>query len=227
MHTPKQSLSAGVFLVMFTAALLSALTSAGQVKAGIKVNGTVKRLGDTIRVCKGASLSYSSSATNVNASNIIWKFKNGNPASYTGTDVSVQYNKSGIDTTFQYVSAGTKRDSVYIFIKVSDTKPTADFKFDPPGTNCGSEKITFTSTSTTEGKLNAYHWDFGDNATGNVNPATHSFTAATGNGTKSYDVTLMVTNDAGCSDTVAHSITVKQIPDASLGNADINVTGPG
>ena len=94
--------------------------------------------------------------------------------------------------------------------------PIANFTF--PSTNCTSQTTQFTDQSQTNGGGNiiTWHWDFGDPQSGSANTNTspnpaHSFT---GSGT--YNVTLIVTNESNCTDTIMKAVTVDAMPVASF-----------
>lgn len=91
--------------------------------------------------------------------------------------------------------------------------PTADFSFEQPE-DCGSAPIQFTDKST--GTQLTYLWDFGDGTTSTLASPEHAFTAAVGNGTKTFDVTLTVTDSLGVTDSKTSQITVKQVPSTSV-----------
>ena len=88
-------------------------------------------------------------------------------------------------------------------------KPVSDFS----GTNLSS-CVAPLRTNFTSGSLNAseYLWSFGDGTTSNeINPA-HSY-----NQEGSFDVTLISTNNAGCSDTLTRTAYVTiQYPVVSM-----------
>ena len=96
------------------------------------------------------------------------------------------------------------KDSI-IKIAVVNPLPTAAFAFD---TVCAN-----TATSFTDQSLSAvsWNWNFGDGNPGNAsNSPTHLFSSS---GT--YNVTLIVSNSFGCTDTVSHLITVNPNPISS------------
>ena len=62
---------------------------------------------------------------------------------------------------------------------------------------------TFVSTSTILNGVMNYFWDFGDGTTSTLISPTHNFTTI-----GSYNVKLLVTSDAGCKDSVTHSVAV-------------------
>ena len=88
--------------------------------------------------------------------------------------------------------------------------PVADFVF---ADVCLDFDATFTDQSTTNsGQVNSWQWTLGNGQTSTSSgPVTHSYANA---GT--YDVTLIVGTDVGCSDTVMQSIIVYPIPVADF-----------
>lgn len=94
-------------------------------------------------------------------------------------------------------------------------KPAAAFNFASP--SCSGGVTIFTDASSTlNGTLNAWKWNFGDPSSGTndsafSNNANHVFASQ---GT--YTVQLIVTNNFGCTDTVTNIVTVLQSPAASF-----------
>ena len=87
-----------------------------------------------------------------------------------------------------------------------------------PNNVCATTPIQFSSTSTGSGL--SYSWNFGNPASGAQNTSTqpnpsHTF-ISTGSASANFNVVLTVTNSFGCQDAVSHTVTVNQIPDASL-----------
>ena len=73
------------------------------------------------------------------------------------------------------------------------TPPVANF-----GVNCAQLTCTFTDSSTsTEGSIKAWAWNFGDGSTGTDQNPVHDYAAA-----QPYNVTLTVTDSAGATDSV-------------------------
>lgn len=92
-------------------------------------------------------------------------------------------------------------DTVSITI-TSNPAPTANFTF----TNkCSGTAVPFnsTSTSTAPDAITNWNWKFGDNTIGTGSSISHLYSAP-GN----YNVTLIVTTNNSCSDTIVHPITV-------------------
>ncbi len=201
--------------------LLSCFAGKTQIVAGIRANGKILVHGDTINVCRGSSIVYQSLAQG--SLNIFWRFTGGSTETAEGIGpFSVTYNTNGYDTTFQKVAAGVFADSMFIIVRVSSVKPVAGFNFSTDNV-CGNESIQFNNTSIT-GKPHIYDWSFND-GTGSIseNPS-HQFLTAVGlPGTQPFVVRLVITNVNGCVDSIKQIVTVKKVPDASIGNADPEV----
>lgn len=108
----------------------------------------------------------------------------------------------------------TDSDNVNVNVTPS---PTAGFT---TSTNamCGSIPVQFTSTSTGTGL--DYSWNFGNPASGGSNTSTqanpiHEFISV-GTGSQSFTVSLIVSNTAGCEDTMTQTITVQQTPGPAI-----------
>ncbi|WP_207493248.1 gliding motility-associated C-terminal domain-containing protein [Aridibaculum aurantiacum] len=195
-------------------------TAVAQPIAGIRANGRIMNPGDTVTVCVGGTVVHETTANNFTA--IRWRFKNGTPTTGISGYQPIQYLTPGIDTSWQVVSSPQGRDSTFILVFVTDVKPTANFSFSP-NNQCANIPVDFTSHSTGNGLQ--YAWNFGElNATSNVQNPSYQYLNAVGlNGTQNYNVTLLVTNDLQCKDSITKVVTVTKTPDASIGNADPNV----
>lgn len=73
----------------------------------------------------------------------------------------------------------------------------ANFSNTSPSSCAVPVTIDFTNQSTGTGNLN-YVWDFGDGNTSTIESPSHQYSV-----TGTYSVTLIVTNDAGCADTIS------------------------
>jgi PKD repeat protein len=82
-----------------------------------------------------------------------------------------------------------------------DQPPLASFTFTCTGLACSFDG----SGSTDDGTIVSHEWDLGDGATATVAAPSHTYTAA---GT--YNVTLMVTDDAGQTDSITQTVTVSE-----------------
>ena len=103
-----------------------------------------------------------------------------------------------------------------------DAQPMAAFSVPSNPTSPGT-RIAFDASSSSDsvGTIAAYAWDFGDGNAGSGASAGHSY-ATPGR----YQVTLIVTNDAGQTDTLKHTVTVDAAPSAAFTTSSA-ATGPG
>lgn len=111
-------------------------------------------------------------------------------------------------------SGCSDNDNVTVTVNPS---PAAAFTF-TPNNQCAGTPVTFTST--TPGAGLTFSWNFGNPASGSANTSTaanpsHTFVTA-GSGTVTFNVTLTVTNAAGCSSSATQVVTIKEAPDAEL-----------
>ena len=108
-------------------------------------------------------------------------------------------------------------DSITHSVLVPD-RPTVYFTWSPEPT-CLGEVTNFFGTSGVP--IQNWYWDLGDGNFATVQNPEHTYTAA-----GVYTVTLFVTDANGCWDTVAHQVSVVEIPDVSF-TADPNPTCAG
>ncbi len=138
-------------------------------------------------------------------------------AQSTGTSVTYAYPTSGNKTV---TLAATGCTSVNRTISIS-TLPNAAFTF-TNNNKCSGDSLRFTATSTVVGLT--YEWDFGDGTPkDNGRIVSHAFDAS-GTGTQTFQVSLKVTNTAGCSATTTQTITVVRKPEIAL--LDANTGSP-
>lgn len=95
--------------------------------------------------------------------------------------------------------------------------PNSAFTFSPNNV-CASTPIQFSATDNTPGLT--YSWNFGNSSSGGSNTSnlknpSHTFVAL-GNSTQNFTVTLIVTNGFGCQTTSTQTVTVNQLPDATI-----------
>lgn len=91
--------------------------------------------------------------------------------------------------------------------------PVADFSFSPNNV-CADTPIKFTNSSI--GTDLIYSWNFGDGSPLSIEKEpTHTFSTATGGGTKTFTVTLKVTEN-GVPETISKQVTVKEIPSLNV-----------
>ncbi len=127
-----------------------------------------------------------------------WDFGDGVQINAPNTVITHQYAAVGIYNVKLVETTNLNcTDSVTQFSLVNIQKPLASFVANNV-VACPNKLIQFTSTSQGQG-LNC-QWDFGDGGTGTGALATHAYSS---NGT--YTVTLIVTDNIGCKDTMVQT----------------------
>ncbi len=162
--------------------------------------------------------------TAVSNNGIIYNWNFGDGSTGIGSPITHTFVNSGTYTVSMTVttSAGCNTvitDNNYIVV---NPLPNADFSFSPnPGTTL-SPAISFTDLSTVT--INNWNWNFGDIAsTSNSSNAQNPIHNYSGPGI--FTTYLIVTNQFGCKDSVAHYVEIKDdfvfyAPNAFTPNAD-------
>jgi PKD repeat protein len=135
---------------------------------------------------------------------LLWTFAGGDPQASTDDTVTVVYNIAGT-WDVSLVAENTKFADGLKVEKLVVVKPLPN-----PGFGIAVDKgqdVTFSNT-TTYG--NSYFWNFGDNATSDIQNPKHTYVK---DGT--YTVTLVATNDCG-SKSVVQKVTVITPPTAAF-----------
>lgn len=167
--------------------------------------------GENVTICQGESVQIGGSPTIVaGGPGVDLDWSNG-----LGSDENPVVSPNSTTTYTATLSGPGCDDSDQITVTVLPS-PNASFTWNPDG-DCGPMDVQFTNTSTGSGLT--YDWDFDDPLSGNnsssgTNPS-HTFYPV-GSGTSTFDVTLTVTDDNGCEDTVTETITVQEAPDPVL-----------
>ena len=141
-----------------------------------------------------------------------WDFGDNSGVS-SSEDPSYVYTQAGTYTVTLVTTSGDGcRDTVYGQVIVNPL-PTANF-LDMNAAGCGPLLVPFTDSSyISSGSVVAWAWDFGDGSTSNIQNPVHNYTAS-GN----FTVTLTVTSDSGCTNTISlnNEVTVYPGPDAEF-----------
>jgi len=94
--------------------------------------------------------------------------------------------------------------------------PIAVFKPSTFSTCLNANPFTFTDSSyVNTGSIVSYYWDFGDNRYSIAQSPTHNYLLP-----GSYNVKLVVTSDAGCTDTTTRAVNVLKLPNAYFAQPD-------
>lgn len=165
------------------------------------------------------SISFTNTSTGANAGNgstqYEW-FLNG--TSFDNTNGLAAPNNSTISAngTYTYMliatdpTAGGCSDTAVMVVRIVPV-PNANFTFNP-NNGCAGFPVAFTNTSTGFSAGNTtYTWNFGDATTSNATNPSHTY--ATGG---TYNVTLTMTNGAGCTDVQNATVTVLPSPTAGF-----------
>ena len=153
----------------------------------------------------------------------VWTFGDGSSAS--GPLVDHTYAQDGTyDVALTIYDAKGVSSSTHLAVNALNPLPTATFSYSPKSMMEGSyivgasEWVTFdASSSTDDGEVTAYKWNFGDGQYAEGAVAQHRFTYA---GT--YNVALTVTDNDGGESTYVQQITILGGPPC---NADIDGGG--
>ncbi len=162
--------------------------------------------------CTGTTVHFSNLGGS-SGSNWYWDF--GDPS--TTTDHSTlnspiyTYPTSGTYTVSLTTGYGTNCANTAIST-VDIGWVNASFTNNAP--KCVGDPVTFTNTSTSSSNvtITAYNWYFGDGGTSALQSAIHTYNVG---GT--YTVTLIITSNIGCLDTVLQTIVINPKPIANAG----------
>ena len=132
----------------------------------------------------------------------IWEWGDGS-ANGSGTNATHSFPTPGTNSVTLLVTNGTCTDSITKTV-VTPSKPVAGFNL---VNNCLNKASNYTSTSTAAAGIASQIWNFGDISTGSGATPNHTYASA---GT--YTVTLLVTDNNSCKDSISESITVYPLP---------------
>lgn len=159
-------------------------------------------------ICINSPLSITNTSAPVPAS-VAWDFGDGNTS--TQTNPVHTYTSAGNFMIRLIANFGACSDTFFKPVTVMD-KPATNFT----GINTAACRppLTVAFTNTTPGAGNSFNWDFGDGNTSTLPNPSHTYLSA-----GSFDVTLIVTNALGCSDTLKRIAFVRiQAPQVSIDN---------
>lgn len=180
--------------------------------------------------CPGASLNVSFTSSNVtyNAGNVFTAQLSDAAGSFASpTAIGTLTSNATSGTINCVIPAATPGGTAYRIRVVSSNpavtggdngsnltinpQPVAAFT---AGTSCATNATQFTNGSTiATGTITAYHYDFGDGSVSLIASPSYIYSAS-----GSHNVTLIVTSDQGCTDTVVQNVITNSTPTASFTN---------
>ena len=153
--------------------------------------------------CIGDSAYFSDSTTGSNLNSWYWDF--GDSFTSDSIDPVHYYNSTG--EYFVTLAVGNDNGCINSLTKQVNVValPVANFTLN---FSCSNILISFFDLSdTVEGTIVGWAWDFGNNDTSNLQNPFHTYTSG-----GDYLVTLIVTTNYGCKDTLSDSLSVLQSP---------------
>ncbi len=171
-------------------------------------------------VCTGevSTITYTGNAA-ANAT-YLWGFDGGTVVSGSGQGpYTVSWNTDGTKIITLTVTENGCMGAQTVVNIVVNPPPTAAFN---ATTVCANSQTDFTDASTvTGGNIVQWDWDFDDSNTSAIQNPSNTYT--TGN---TYNVSLTVTTDGGCTDQLTQAVTVYSEPVADFSAPDVCVGTP-
>jgi len=140
-----------------------------------------------------------------------WEWGDGTPHETT-PNATHTFNTAGTNTVTLVITNGTCIDSISKTV-VIPAHPVAGFNV---ANNCLNAVSSYTSTSTASAGIASQAWNFGDNTSGMGATPTHNYALA---GT--YSVTLVVTDNNSCKDSITKPITINPLPPVAVNSSTI------
>jgi PKD repeat protein len=164
--------------------------------------------------CQASPVSFTNT-TSGTVTTYSWTFGDGNTS--PSTNASNTYTNIGpFNVTLQANNAAGCQNSLTKVITIY-TKPQPDFSIGLPPFSCSGTPSQFTdlTPSPTDSNIATRAWSFGDAANGTSTFKDPAYTYSTAS---NYNVSLSVTTNFGCSNTVQKSITIAPSPVVSFTN---------
>lgn len=175
------------------------------VNANIDVNvnpaPVVSFITDINQGCEHVCVNFTN--TTPNTQSLEWDFGDGSPVSVNDPEQHCFNSAGAYDITLSVMDfngcsgTSTMNNLINVF-----SNPVADFTFTPVNASIADPTINFIDLST---GATTWTWSFGDQS-GTTSNLQHPVFTYTDTGT--YEVQLVVTNVAGCTDTVAYPVTI-------------------
>ncbi len=165
-----------------------------------------------IPACLGYAVPFTDESVSFGSPIVSWEWNFGDGNTASAQNPTHTYGSSGtFMVTLVVTNSGGCTDTVSIPITVYEP-PLADFTWNG---SCLGFATNFTDSSTSgSGIISGWSWDFGDGI-GNSTLQNPSYIYS---GSGLYTVTLIVSDNNGCSDTIVQSIYVGPLPTADFSN---------
>lgn len=165
--------------------------------------------------CPGTAIAFTNKTDSAQAQTVTYFWDFGDGKYSTLVNPTHSYEKGG-----SYKVTLTAKGAPHCGQSLSKTvfvKPAPLPKFTLKNT-CEGEHVMFTDQSTIDSgySISKYAWNFGDGVTSTIRDPDHKFASA---GT--YDVTLVVTSNSGCSDSITQQVVVHPRPQADFNAPDV------
>ena len=152
----------------------------------------------SINACLGENINITNNSVGI-ALNYFWDFGDG--AMDSVLNPAHTYSDSGSFTIALTATDTNGCDSTMSHVISVKAFPIADFSVDTFITDCPPLVVTFSDLSTAiDDSITSWYWDFGDGGTATVQNPVHTFSYP-----DSFNVTLVIANSTGCSDTIVYS----------------------
>ncbi|MCB9203489.1 MAG: PKD domain-containing protein [Flavobacteriales bacterium] len=187
-----------------TASCQTFLTISPNLAAGFEV--------DSIVGCAPFTVNFTN--TSFNAVSNYWNFGDGSGS--TEENPTHTYQTAGTYDVDLFVYSGSGNDSVSVMQQIHvNPSPVANFSNFEVNHETGSDTVQFADNSVF---AVSWYWDFDDPASGPLNNSTEQNPLHVFNSNGQYDVSLVVTNIYGCSDSITKTSSVnvglQDVPDA-------------
>ncbi|MBC3538927.1 PKD domain-containing protein [Rufibacter sediminis] len=164
----------------------------------------------TANVCEGTAVSFTNTtqARGSGALTYTWTF--GDNTTSTQVNPTHQYAAPGTYTVSLAVKAANGCEQTFASTVTVYPTPKPDFS---PTIGCTRDAVSFQDMSSLAGgQLTSWAWDFGDGTTAATQHPTHHYPRE-----GAYTVSLTVTTDRGCAQTIRKTITISPAPLAQAG----------
>ena len=152
-------------------------------------------------VCSGASMAFTDQSTVSSGSITTWAWDFGDGGTSTTQNPTHTYNGAGANFTTTLTVTSAQGCSNTITQQVTTIEaPVAAFS---STVNCVNDPVVFTDQSTVSfGSITNWNWNFGDGNTSSLQNPTNLYSTAS-----TFNVTLIVTSNNGCTNTITQQIT--------------------